>query len=108
DILVVAQQLDNMTSLDPHESFEAVGSEVCNNMYQRLVRPSYENPDQVEGGVASSWEADGDGKVFTFKINQDARFASGAPITAEDAAFSLQRAIKMNKGPAFIISQFGF
>ncbi|MEE9906585.1 hypothetical protein LWV33_02505 [Brucella intermedia] len=56
DILVVAQQLDNMTSLDPHESFEAVGSEICNNMYQRLVHPSLSNPDQVEGGVAVSWK----------------------------------------------------
>lgn len=108
DILVVAQQLDNMTSLDPHESFEAVGSEICNNMYQRLVHPNFENPEQIEGGVATSWEGDAEGKVFTFKINPDAKFASGAKITSEDVAFSLQRAIKMNKGPAFIIGQFGF
>lgn len=108
DILVVAQTLDNMTSLDPHESFEAVGSEICNNMYQRLVHPSLTNPEEIEGGVASSWEADEEGKVFTFKMNPDAKFASGAPVTAEDAVFSLQRAIKMNKGAAFIIGQFGF
>ena len=108
DILVVAQQLDNMTSLDPHESFEAVGSEICNNIYQRLVHPSFENPEKIEGGVALSWEGDADGKIFTFKINPEAKFASGAAVTAEDVAFSLQRAIKLNKGPAFIISQFGF
>lgn len=108
DILVVAQQLDNITSLDPHESFEAVGSEICNNMYQRLVHPVAENPEQIEGGVATSWEGDADGKVFTFKINPDLKFASGAKITADDVAFSLQRAIKLNKGPAFIIGQFGF
>jgi peptide/nickel transport system substrate-binding protein len=41
DILVVAQTLDNISSLDPHESFESVGSELCNNLYQRLVRPNY-------------------------------------------------------------------
>lgn len=108
DILVVAQQLDNMTSLDPHESFEAVGSEICGNIYQKLVHPSLDNADEVVGGIAESWEADGEGKVFTFKINGNAKFASGAAVTAEDAAFSLQRAVKMNKGPAFIITQFGF
>ncbi|PWJ86182.1 peptide/nickel transport system substrate-binding protein [Pseudaminobacter salicylatoxidans] len=108
DILVVAQQLDNMTSLDPHESFEAVGSEVCSNMYQRLVHPAFDDPEKIEGGVANSWEADAEGKVFTFKINPEAKFASGSPVTAEDAAFSLQRAIKMDKGAAFIINQFGF
>ncbi|MBQ9354028.1 ABC transporter substrate-binding protein [Phyllobacterium sp.] len=108
DILVVAQQIDNMTSLDPHESFEAVGSEIAGNIYHKLVHPNLENADQVDGGLAESWEADADGKVFTFKMRAGAKFASGAPVTAEDAAFSLQRAVKMNKGPAFIITQFGF
>ena len=108
DILVVAQQLDNMTSLDPHESFEAVGSEICGNIYQKLVHPSLDDADKVEPSLAASWESDAEGKVFTFKMRSDAKFASGAPVTAEDAAFSLQRVIKMNKSPAFIIAQFGF
>lgn len=107
DVLVVAQQLDNMTSLDPHESFEAVGGEVISNMYQKLVRANAEDPSKIDPVLAASWEADADGKVFTFKLAKSA-FASGAPVTAEDVAFSLQRAIKMNKGPAFIINQFGF
>lgn len=36
-ILVMAIQLDIITSLDPHESFESVGSEITGNMYQQLV-----------------------------------------------------------------------
>lgn len=107
DILVVAQQLDNMMTLDPHECFEGVGNEICSNIYQRLVRPSRSNPGEVEGVIASSWSADTDGKVLTFKIKPDGKFASGAPITVDDVAFSLQRAIKLNKAPAFIIAQFG-
>ncbi|CDN48121.1 ABC transporter substrate-binding protein [Neorhizobium galegae] len=107
DILVVAQQLDNMTSLDPHEGFEAVGGEMISNMYQKLVRANNDNPDQVVPVVAASWEADAESKVFTFKLS-DQKFSSGADVTAEDVAFSLQRAIKMNKSPAFIINQFGF
>ncbi|WP_412066170.1 ABC transporter substrate-binding protein [Rhizobium sp. SYY.PMSO] len=107
DILVVAQQLDNMTSLDPHESFEAVGGEVISNMYQKLVHPNTDDPSKVDPALAASWQADADSKVFTFKLAK-ANFASGSPVTAEDAAFSLHRAIKMNKGAAFIINQFGF
>jgi peptide/nickel transport system substrate-binding protein len=107
DILVVAQQLDNMTSLDPHEGFEAVGGEMISNMYQKLVRANSDNPNEVDPVVAASWEADADSKVFTFKL-ADATFSSGAAVTADDVAFSLQRAIKMNKSPAFIINQFGF
>ncbi|MDS7597942.1 ABC transporter substrate-binding protein [Agrobacterium tumefaciens] len=108
DILVVAQQLDNMTSLDPHEGFEAVGGEIISNMYQKLVRANREDSTKVDPVIASAWEADADSKVFTFTIGEEATFSSGAKVTAEDVAFSLQRAIKMNKSPAFIISQFGF
>lgn len=107
-VLVVAQQLDNMTSLDPHESFEAVGSEICGNIYQSLVSPSLTNPDDVEPVVAESWTVSDDSKVFTFKIRPDLKFASGNPLTAEDCAYSLQRCVTMNKSPAFILTQFGW
>ncbi|MCQ4159115.1 ABC transporter substrate-binding protein [Roseomonas sp. GC11] len=106
-VLVVAQQLDNVTSLDPHESFEAVAGEIANNMYQRLVRPHPERPEELLGDLAERWEVmPGGGLRFTLRA--DARFASGAPVTAEDAAFSLARAVTMNKAPAFILTQFGF
>ena len=35
-------------------------------------------------------------------------FESGKPVTAQDVAFSLQRVVKLNKTPGFIITQFGF
>ena len=49
-----------------------------------------------------------DGLTFTFKLRKDAKFDSGNPVTANDAAFSLQRVVKLNKTPGFIITQFGF
>ena len=36
------------------------------------------------------------------------KFASGNPMTADDVVFSLQRAVKLNKSPGFILTQFGF
>ncbi|HMR30687.1 MAG TPA: ABC transporter substrate-binding protein [Geminicoccaceae bacterium] len=108
NILVVAQQLDNMTSLDPHESYEAVGSEICGNMYQQLVQPSFDDPNRVDPQVAESWTAGDDGKTFTFKIKKGLKFSSGGNLTAEDCAYSLQRCVSMNKGPAFILTQFGW
>ncbi len=35
-------------------------------------------------------------------------FHSGNPVTAEDAAYSLRRVIRLNLAPAFILAQFGF
>jgi MarR-like DNA-binding transcriptional regulator SgrR of sgrS sRNA len=63
---------------------------------------------KVYGEVAESWTVSPDGKTFTFKIRQNKKFASGNPLTAEDVAFSLQRAVLLDKSPAFILGQFGF
>jgi len=107
-ILVMAIQLDIITSLDPHESFESVGSEITGNMYQQLVKPKLASPDEIEGDLAVSWTASDDKKTFTFKLDPKAKWADGKPVTAEDAAFSLQRVVKLDKSPAYIINQFGY
>ena len=49
-----------------------------------------------------------DGKTFTFELKPGLKFASGNPLSAEDVVFSLQRAILLDKAPAFILTQFGF
>lgn len=51
-MLVIAMQLDNITSLDPHESFEATGGQICGNLYQRLVTPDPKQADKVIGQLA--------------------------------------------------------
>lgn len=107
-MLVMAMQIDNMTSLDPAESFEAIGSEVTGNLYQRLVMPNPDKPSEIKGELATSWEVSNDGKTFTFHLDPSVKFSDGSAMTAEDAAFSLQRVVKLDKSPAFIINQFGF
>ena len=41
-------------------------------------------------------------------MKEGLKFHSGNPITAEDAAWSLQRVVKLDKTPSFILTQFGF
>ncbi|HSO18566.1 MAG TPA: ABC transporter substrate-binding protein, partial [Desulfosarcina sp.] len=66
-----------------------------------------EDVSKIYGVVAESWSVSPDGKTYTFKIRDGIRFASGNPLTAEDVAFSLQRAVILDKSPAFILGQFG-
>lgn len=108
DTLMVAQSIDGVISFDPAEVFEFVGGEISNNIYLRLVTRDEKNQTQLVGGAAESWDISEDGLTFTFTMRPNLTFASGAPVTAEDAAFSLQRVIKLNKSPAFILSQFGW
>ncbi|MGA8165158.1 MAG: ABC transporter substrate-binding protein [Waddliaceae bacterium] len=108
DTLVIATNLDNLISLDPAEIFEASGLEYAFNTYDRLVFYDPENEGQFQGSLAHHWTASEDGKTVTFHLREDAKFASGNPVTAEDAAFSLQRIVKLNKAPSYLFTQFGW
>ncbi len=107
DIAVMGMVIDDIVSLDPAEAFEFSGTEIVANCYERLVLPSTADPTWVEGALAESWETAADGTT-TFRIRPGRRFASGNPVTAEDAAFTLERAVILNKAPAFIVRQLGF
>jgi peptide/nickel transport system substrate-binding protein len=107
DTLVMAWQIDDIISLDPAEVFEFTAAEIMGNTYERLVTYDPKDVSKLTGEVAESWKVSEDGKTFTFKIREGKKFASGNPVTAEDAAFSLQRAVILDKSPAFILGQFG-
>src|SRR5690606_1714945 len=107
DTLVIAMSIDDIISLDPAEIFEITTSEMLTSTYERLVTTDTKDPTKIIPQIAESWSFSDDGKSITFKIRDGLKFASGNPITAHDAAYSLQRAIKLDKSPAFILSQFG-
>ncbi|NSX54552.1 ABC transporter substrate-binding protein [Parasulfitobacter algicola] len=109
NMLVIAHRIDDLTSMDPAESFEIQGSDASRNMYMKLVNL---DPTNLDGGyvaeLAESWTVSEDGRTITFTIRDDINFHSGNPVRAEDAEFSLRRAILLDKTPAFILKQFGF
>ena len=108
DVLVMAKRIDDIITLDPAEIFEFSGAEYAANVYDRLITYDLQDVSRLEGGVAESWTVSEDGRTFTFTIRQGMTFHSGNPVTADDAAWSLQRVIRLNKSPAFILAQFGF
>jgi peptide/nickel transport system substrate-binding protein len=108
DTLVIADKIDDIISLDPAESFEFSGNDLLNNVYDSLIELDPANLGPLVPGLAESWEVADDGVTYTFKMRQGAKFHSGNPVTAEDAAWSLQRAVILNKTPSFILTQFGF
>jgi peptide/nickel transport system substrate-binding protein len=108
-MLVIANRIDDITTLDPAQSFEFAGSDLSRNVYGKLV--NFDPADLSKGyqpDLAESWTVSEDGKTITFKMRPGIKFHSGNPVTAADAVFSLQRAVKLNKTPAFILTQFGF
>ncbi|TJV68551.1 MAG: ABC transporter substrate-binding protein [Mesorhizobium sp.] len=107
DTLVEGFAIDDIISMDPGEAFELSTAEVTGNTYDLLVRLDLSDTSKVKPDLADSWTVSDDGLTYTFKLKPGMKFASGNPITAADVAYSFERAIKLDKSPAFIINQFG-
>jgi peptide/nickel transport system substrate-binding protein len=107
DTLVQAWAIDDTITLDPAESFELSPAEFLGNAYDMLVRLDINDTTKVRPGVAESWTVSDDGLTYTFKLKSGLKFASGNPITAKDVAWSFERVVKLDKSPAFILTQFG-
>ena len=107
DTLVLAAAFDDIISLDPAEAFEISTGEITGNCYERLLRFDVAEPAKLLGDLAAKWAVSNDGKTFSFDLKPGLKFASGNPLTADDVIFSLQRAVLLDKTPAFILTQFG-
>jgi peptide/nickel transport system substrate-binding protein len=108
DTLVVAFAFDDIITMDPAESFEISAGEIMGNTYDRLMRYDVNDPSKLLPDIAKSWKVSADGKTYTFELKPGLKFASGNALSAEDVAYSLQRAVLLDKTPAFILTQFGF
>jgi len=109
DTLVVATTIDDIVSLDPAEAFEFSGGDLLQNTYDHLIEFDPKNLSAgYQPGLAASWTVSEDGKTFTLTMRDGVKFQSGNPFTAEDAEFSLRRAVLLQKTPSFILTQFGF
>lgn len=106
--LVIAKAIDDIVNFDPAEIFEESNTEIAANVYDRLM--GYE-PGEITKLVptgAESYEVSADGKTFVFKLRAGLTFQSGKPVTGEDVAFSLQRAVILNLTPAYLLQEVGW
>ena len=108
DVLVVAQNIDDIVAIDPAQAYEFTSGELVTNVYDRLVQYDAADTTVLAAGLAESWEIDAEGKTITFTLRDGATFHSGNPVRPEDVVFSLSRVVKLNLTPAFILTQLGW
>jgi peptide/nickel transport system substrate-binding protein len=108
DTMVMAYNIDAMSTLDPAQIGEVVTNEIILNTCDSLVRHDMADETGVVPAVAKSWEVSDDGMTLTFHLVEDAVFPSGNEVTAEDAAWSLQRVLKLGFGNAATLTEYGF
>jgi peptide/nickel transport system substrate-binding protein len=76
-------------SLDPHLQNEMVAYSVLSNVYESLVR--FDANMSLRPLLAEGW-VNPDDFSWRLLLRKDVRFHDGRPLTAEDVAFSLERA----------------
>ena len=54
----------------------------------------------------SSWDVSPDATSVTFHLRKDAKFQDGAPVTADDVVYSVERLLKINLGPANLFAAY--
>ncbi len=83
-------------SLDPHKSEGVPSANIQRDLFEGLISEAA-NGD-LEPGVAKSWTMSADGRVYTFKLRQDAKWSNGDLVTAYDFVYSWRRIVDPKTG----------
>ncbi|KAB8287045.1 ABC transporter substrate-binding protein [Bifidobacterium avesanii] len=81
------QSLDIRTDVS-----DAVEQALLGNVYETLVGRDENN--QVQPGLASSWDVSADALTYTFHLNAGMKFSNGHTLDAQDVAWSLQQTVQ--------------
>ncbi|WP_336078296.1 peptide ABC transporter substrate-binding protein [Paenibacillus sp. 203] len=90
--------LSEPPTFDPAQAQDSQTNTVLKTLYEGLVRMG---PDGKEiPGVAESWKISDDGKTYTFKLRDTAKWSNGDPVKASDFVFAWQRVLDPSTAPA--------
>ena len=93
----IATAFDPQT-MDPHSLALLYHTRVVFQIYDSLI--NRDEQYRPEPGMALSWQATGP-KTWQFKLRPGITFSDGSPFTADDAVFSIQRALGATSQRAF-------
>jgi peptide/nickel transport system substrate-binding protein len=96
----------DVDKMDTAVLYDTASGEVAELTMETLVY--YKMPGastEIAPRLAKSWDVSPDGKVYTFHLDEKAKFNDGSPVTAEDVKYSLDRAVLIGDpdGPAPIL-----
>ncbi len=95
----VLGQTQNPRTFNAMMANEASSNDINNLTYSSLV--GYDNETQeIEPGLAKTWEVAPDGLTWTFHLRKGAAFSDGHPMTAQDVLFSFQVAFDPTLHPS--------
>lgn len=106
--LIVGINTSVFLTLDPAVVYEVEAAVVVDQLYDKLVQMEMvQGTIQVGLSVAQSYAVAPDGKTWTFNIRRGVRFPSGRPVDAGAVVYSLRRAVRLAKTPAWLLEELG-
>ena len=85
-------------SMDPHALALLYQTRIVSQIYESLV--NRDRDFKLEPALALSWQAV-DTKTWRFRLRPNVRFHDGAPMSADDVVFSIQRALMKTSQRSF-------
>ena len=77
-------------AMDPHLVSGYTEHRILTSLFEGLTTLNQKTL-AVEPGAAESWSVSDDGLVYTFKINPNAKWSNGTPVTARDFVYGWKR-----------------
>lgn len=108
DALVIAQNIDDIVTIDPATAYEFSSGEYVTNTYDQLVQYNATDTTILSPGLATSWTIDAAAKTAVFTLREGVTFTSGNPLTGADVVGSWKRVLVLDKAPAFILGNLGW
>jgi peptide/nickel transport system substrate-binding protein len=101
--LVIARDMD-INSLDVSRSYCDTCQIFNTAVYETLITVDPADPNKILARLATSWEANDDNTVFTFKLDPSATFADGSPVEAKDVKWSWERLANIKGSASYLMS----
>ncbi|HXH97008.1 MAG TPA: ABC transporter substrate-binding protein, partial [Gaiellaceae bacterium] len=91
--------LNYIDSFNPINFIEAQAYNAFIMIYPQLVQYTYGKKGySFQGDWAKSWKVSKDGKTWTFTVRSGTKWSDGQPLTAEDAAWTINTIVKYANG----------
>ena len=108
DQLLVGVSMNNLLSLDPAAATGLDALTVACNLYDGLLETDSHDPARLQPALAQAWQVSQGGRRLVLQLRDGVRFASGQPLLAAHAAWSLHRVLQLNLAPASVWKSYGF
>jgi peptide/nickel transport system substrate-binding protein len=96
---------DKVTVLDPADSYDFHTWEIHHNTMDTLLH-YVPGTTELEPGLATGYEVSDDGMEYTFQLVEGASFPDGTPFNAEAVKWSIDRVIRLEGDPNWLVSSF--